>query len=295
VREACGKFLWQIGLVGLLGVAVACGGPAEKARLLIGGPGDQRSPAWMPDGKRIVCSSAAVGFPADLYLFDLASGTSRSLTHDPWGDNNPAVSPNGRWIVFHSDRAGQSDLYYLDLTTSEVVRATTNPTNDSFGAWSPDSQRIVFHSEGAGDPDLWVMDRDGTNKIPLVMRPGVETTPAWSPDGRTIAFSSDAGGSPDIWLVYLDDRRLVCLTDSSEAEWKPAWSPDGRRIVSCRGPLKEGHSNLWIMNADGTGQRPLTQRGQWDDFDPAWSPDGRTIAFESNRNGDFDIWTINVK
>jgi len=279
----------------LLCLLTACRQPANDPRLLIGGPGDQRSPTWMPDGKRIVCSSAADGFPADLYLCNPANGTSYPLTGDPSGDNSPAVSPNGRWLLFHSDRGGQSDLYCLDLATSETVRLTTNPANDSFGAWSPDSQRIVFHSEGAGDPDLWLMDRNGENKIPLVMRPGVETTAAWSPNGRAIAFSSEAGGNPDIWLVYLDDRRSVHLTNSSEAEWKPVWSPDGRRIAYCRGPTKGGHSTLWIMNTDGSDQRPLTPRGKWDDFDPAWSPDGRIIAFESNRNGDFDIWSVEPK
>jgi len=176
----------------------------ESPRLLIGGPGDQRSPSWMPDGKRIVCSSAAERFPAGLYLFDLASGTSRPLTRDPSGHNNPAVSPDGRRILFHSDRGGQSDIYGLDLATSEVVQLTTNRANDSFAAWSP----------------------------------------------------------------------------------------DGRQIAYCGGPMKEGHANLWIMNADGTGQRPLTERGKWDDFDPAFSPDGKRIAFESNGNGTFGIWVI---
>jgi len=289
MRTVCRTLLSPLWLTWLLLLASACGRSGDRAQVLVGGPGDQRSPAWMPDSRRILCSSACEGFPADLYLFDTANNTSVALTHDPSGDNSPAVSPNGRYVVFHSDREGQSDLYRLDLVTSEVLRLTTNPFNDSFAAWSPDGKQIVFHSEGAGDPDLWIMDSDGNNKIPLVMRPGMDTTPAWSPDGKTIAFSSEAGTNPDIWLVRLADRRLVHLTKSPDPEWKPTWSPDGKQIIYCRGP-RGGHSRLWIMNADGSKQRPLTPAGQWDDFDPAWSPDGRRLTFESNRNGDFDIW-----
>jgi Tol biopolymer transport system component len=87
-------------------------------------------------------------------------------------------------------------------------------------------------------------------------------------------------------------KKPVRLTSSEEAEFAPEWSPDGRWIVYSRGPMTAGHANLWIMNADGSDQKPLTPRGEWDDYDPAWSPDGTRIAFESNRGGDFDIWVI---
>ena len=286
-RQSLLRFLPTV----LLAIVLACRGSGDRAQLLIGGYGDQRSPAWMTDGKRIVCSSARAGYPAHLYLCDLETGTSRPLTNAPYGDNCPAVSPNGQWVAFHSDRAGQSDIYRLDLATSEIVRLTSSPYNDRFPTWSPDGKRIAFHSEAAGDPDIWLMDFDGANKIPLVMQPGMDTTSAWSPDGKKIAFSSEASGNPDIWQIYLADRRMLRLTRTADSEWKPVWSPDGRQIVYCRG-RRGGPARLWIMNPDGTHQRPLSSAGNWDDFDSAWSPDGLRLAFECNRNGHFDIWAI---
>jgi Tol biopolymer transport system component len=268
---------------------------APEAQMLIGGSGDQRSPCWLPDGSGLIFSASFEGFPDDLFLFDPATKKERRLTDDPSGDSNPAVSPDGRFVAFHSDRSGAGDIYRLRLATSETVRLTSNSMRDGFCSWSPDGTRIAFHSEGAGDADLWIMDADGKNKVPLVVKSGVDSTPAWSPKGDAIAFTSEGEpGNPDLFLVYLEDKRVVQLTHSPEAEWAPAWSPDGRRIAYCRGPAREGHANLWIMNADGTDPRPLTVRRTYDDYSPAWSPDGARIAFESNRSGDFDIWVLDV-
>src|SRR5215216_425595 len=70
----------------------------------------------------------------------------------------------------------------------------------------------------------------------------------------------------------------------------PSWSPDGRQLVFQSARL--GNTTLYIINADGTGERRLTRTGYGDDTHPAWSPDGRTILFDSSRDGAWHLYTI---
>ena len=70
----------------------------------------------------------------------------------------------------------------------------------------------------------------------------------------------------------------------------PSWSPDGRQLVF--ESARHGNTTLYIINADGTGERRLTSTGYGDDTHPAWSPDGRTILFDSSRDGAFHLYTI---
>src|SRR5215213_5569463 len=72
----------------------------------------------------------------------------------------------------------------------------------------------------------------------------------------------------------------------------PSWSPDGRQLVFQSARL--GNTTLYIINADGTGERRLTRTGYGDDTHPSWSPDGRTILFDSSRDGAFHLYTIRL-
>jgi Tol biopolymer transport system component len=71
----------------------------------------------------------------------------------------------------------------------------------------------------------------------------------------------------------------------------PAWSPDGRKIAFVSD--RDGNSEIYVMNANGSGQRSLTRNPAYD-ADPAWSPDGRKIAFVSNRDGNYGVYVMNA-
>lgn len=117
-----------------------------------------------------------------------------------------------------------------------------------------------------------------------------------------IAFASSRTGTPQIYLVNLDTSGLTQLTDLDEGACQPSWSPDGAQIVfispcAGRADLTDTlyrNSSLYLMNADGTGQKPLTNVPS-SDFDPAWSPDGKRIAFTSLRDGKRDIYLLTVE
>jgi Tol biopolymer transport system component len=93
-----------------------------------------------------------------VYVFDQPGATPRRLTTDPGLDYNPAISPDGRWIVFTSERNGSPDLYALDLQKPAVPRQLTkSPAMEDAAAFSPDGRRLLFVSTESGNPDIWVM------------------------------------------------------------------------------------------------------------------------------------------
>ncbi len=132
--------------------------------------------------------------------------------------------------------------------------------------------------------------------------PGVSCqTPVWSPDGTKIAYSADSLARPaeyDIYVLTIATgavARLTTSTSYAEAMF-PAWSPDGTKIAY---GLRQGdRSEIWVMNADGTGKRQLTHltsRGMVDEkrargnTHPAWSPDGTKIAYVTMRGQSSDV------
>ena len=147
-----------------------------------------------------------------------------------------------------------------------------------------------------------------TNTIPPVVE--MTSTPAKTAvpgptltGGGTgqIAFASSRSGIPQIYLINVDLTGLTPLTNMDEGACQPTWSPDGSQIVFispclARGEFFDntyGNSSLYIMNADGSNQKPLTVV-PGSDYDPDWSPDGKRIAFTSMRNGKKDVYVLTI-
>jgi TolB protein len=99
---------------------------------------------------------------------------------------------------------------------------------------------------------------------------GLSYDPAWSPTGERIAFVSIDTGGDEIYTVDPEARELTRLTFNTwEWDKHPSWSPDGRQIVYFSN-RETGRRQLWIMNADGSGQRNLSSN-EFEDWDPIWT------------------------
>jgi dipeptidyl aminopeptidase/acylaminoacyl peptidase len=114
-------------------------------------------------------------------------------------------------------------------------------------------------------------------------------------DNGLIAFESTRNGSSDIYVKAADGTGVRQLTSSPSAEVDPAWSPDGRRIAYSGDESAEGHQNIWVMNADGSGKVLLTPGARTTNLgnagtDPSWSPDGSRIVW-SNYG---EIWVMSA-
>jgi Tol biopolymer transport system component len=258
-----------------------------RLRLTKGYEYDQHSgPAWSPDGRTI----AFHGYDDGAYWISSvgADGSGqRELTPGPQGfglaeDDGYAWSPDGRKIAFtHIHEVG---VYVMNRDGSgrhllARIGAADRTRNGAFRtgdvAWSPDGRRIACISDGV----LWVMNADGTRPRRLVTDPvdnsaSKAATLAWSPDGRKIAFTHR--GEREDWEIFVvngDGSEVRKLAEASSRAYDvaPVWSPDGRSIAFTSD--RDGNSEIYVMNADGSGQRNVSENSL-DDFSPAWSPSG---------------------
>jgi Tol biopolymer transport system component len=237
---------------------------------------------------------------SNVYLVDASGKWLHALTRgdDDW-NGNPAWSPTGDRIAFVSSRSAAGspaigDLYIMDAAGKHVRELTfSDDVIDFTPSWSPDGTRIAF----SGGSSLYVVNADGTGRHLLVAGPGQVSMPAWSPDGTRIAFvrfSTAGTGAASIWTVAADGSDPQQLTPlAAYHDWSPNWSPDGTQIAfdSDRG----GDWDIWVMNADGSNSRDLTDHPA-EDRSPVWSPNGRRIAFSSDRanKGHLDVYVMDA-
>jgi tricorn protease-like protein len=133
---------------------------------------------------------------------------------------------------------------------------------------------------------------------------GYNSWPSISPDGRLVVFASNSASADlegtHIFIAPVEGGVPKDLTQSMDAlaETEPEWSPDGKKIVfrsvpKNSPPAPNTIGNLYVMNADGGGKKPLVN-DVFNNMRPHWSPDGKYVAFSSNRSGKWEIFVVEV-
>jgi TolB protein len=202
----------------------------------------------------------------------------------------PLAEPH---LVFQSNHEGSFQIYTMNSDGSGLARLTSGSGVSIRPRWSPDGREIVFVSTRDGAADIFVMDADGGNQRNLTQHTAVDGFPDWSPDGRYIVFHSLRDeGSPEIFVMDRDGSSVRQITKHPSFNVQPRWSPDGAQIAFVTD--RAGFGQVYVMNPDGSGQRPLTHEGS--NQMPAWSPAGRHIVFEAMRAADMigsaGLWQI---
>jgi Tol biopolymer transport system component len=245
---------------------------------------------WSPDGTRIAMSDGK-----DIFILAASGGAITNLTNTPAvSDYWPTWSPDGMRVAYAADANGNVDIFSQMLTGGAPVNLTHDPAVDNWPAWSPDGTRIAFGSNrDGGNMDIYVMSAaDGANPVRLTTGLTADSEPVWSPDGRQIAFVSSQGSKSDLFVINADGSGLTALTDNALGNRNPVWSPDSQRIAYIGGTLlAPGADAVFSVRRDGTDRMQYTV-GPGQMSGVSWSPDGQWLAFSSNPNGTFDIFTI---
>jgi Tol biopolymer transport system component len=150
----------------------------------------------------------------------------RMLTHTEGRDRQPTYSPDGRRLLFTSNRTGNLDLWSLDLATRQVRQITDDAAQDWDPAYSPDGDAIAWSSDRGGHLEIWTASADGSGARPLT-NDGVDVeNPTFTPDGEWIVYWSANPDKLGIWKIRGDGRDATQLV--SGAFLQPEVSPDGR-------------------------------------------------------------------
>ena len=231
--------------------------------------GDASRPAWSPDGSQIAFATSSSGEvpcdaglcgpivccrpPTAIHVMGAGGTPTRLVAALPGYNMSPAWSPDGRQIAFTNVRE-RSALYVVDVDGGGLTALTPDAASETHPSWSPDGSELAFaRAESGTRPALWVMRADASGRRRVTAKPGWE--PAWSPDGSRIAFASDDG----IYVVNPDGGGLRRLTSDGTS---PAWAPDGQQVAFASTQGSEQvlpmTIRLFVVNADGTGRRVLT-------------------------------------
>jgi Tol biopolymer transport system component len=203
------------------------------------------------------------------------------LTNSDALEDAPALSPDGKQLVFVSTRDGNADIFVMPFqpegpdASGDAVNLTRHKGGDFNPAFSPDGKRIVFSSDRDGyrESEIYVMDADGSNVSRLTHSAGWDGSPAWSRDGRSIFFYSRRDEGPGIYRMKVDGSEQKQIVTGLALS--PAVRPDGRIAFAAR-----QNERWWIFSTteDGSDRRV---ESDWNGecWAPAFDPkSGRMIC-----------------
>lgn len=239
------------------------------------------------------CSSDEAQAPDDNARIPVAQ---QLTNNDDVFEANPIFSPDGNWILFESDAAGNMDLWRMPAAGGAAEQVTTNEAFDSSPYWAPDGNSIVFESDRSGYKNIWTLDMTTPGAVPVVLTNGAwdDGSPAWSPDGTRVVYESNRVkiGGTDLWVTPSSGGDALRVTETPVGVYHRTadWSPDGTQLVF-ESNREEDAPALYTMSALGGLARRLTPLAGYEGH-PAWSPDGLEIAFEATTSGTMEIYVI---
>jgi len=274
------------------------------------------SPAISPDGKLVAYTVREANwdenaYETEIWLADVAAGTTRQLTNGKKSSGSPDWSPDGRRLAFTSDRSDKQQIWLISTTFGEAEQLTRE--DEGVGgnfAWSPDGTQIAFtvtdpKPEAWKDRDkkfgefeivaedqrlthLWVIDVESKKAKRLTKGAFTVGSFDWSPDGKEIAFDHTInpdpsnGGTADISVVSVADAKIRSLVTQAGPDNRPLWSPDGTKIAFSSAMAQPFYyytnSHIVLIPAAGGAIQDLTKTFDENPGPIAWLKDGLVFS-----------------
>ena len=304
VRYQAGKATGDLVLI------PALGGPERKAdegvpRVAPGTSSSLRmGPAWSPDGRWLYFTAGTSAATYAVFVEPASGGERRRLIEPQagsYGDRSPAVSPDGKRLVFVRALADHhEDLFMADLrggNAAEGVRRLTSDYRNTYSPWWSVDGKDVIYIAGEWSSRLGIYRVRASGGAPSRVE-GISSeyasALAIAPRGGRMIYSR-ALRDYNLWRMALgvggeSAGTAVKLLSSTRFEVSPAYSPDGRRVAFSSN--RSGVRQIWVADADGSGAVALTNFSEGVAGSPRWSPDGRTIVFDARPQGMADVYSI---
>lgn len=279
------QFLITVQSEAHVNIWLTAAGDTSQSRQITDGVGQrsgERGLTWMPDGKLVYISRASGS--QDIWLMNSDGTQQQQLTAaETRAEIYPAVSPNGRYIVFVSTRTGNSNIYRLEVSTGEQLQLTSG-MGEEFPTVSADGKWVIYTATNSSRFTLWKVPIDGGK--PEQITDHLSQWPVVSPDGKYIAcWYRQQPASP--WQVAIipfgggQPEKMMSLPPTADTSIPVRWMPDGSGISYV--DTRNGVSNIWVLPIEGGEPRKITQFSADQIFWFEWSRDGTHLACSRGR------------
>ena len=233
--------------------------------------------------------------PYELYAVNIETQQARKVLETPVMTlYTPALSPDGKTLIYMRHVDQNTDLYSRPLLTGDATRLTDNPGFDTSPAWSPDGQWILYRSVQEGRYHVCRMRPDGSEQTSLFSNTLDVGAPTWSNDGSRIAIAMGSEGEGEIYVMHADGSNVRQISQRPSGwEWqpnRPIWSADDQLILAAYYD-DQFDVRVVALQTDGSGQNPLGSN--LNNTEVSWSPDGAQVAY-TVIHVDGEIWQNQV-
>jgi Tol biopolymer transport system component/serine/threonine protein kinase len=243
----------------------------------------------------------------DIWSIPARGGAPVRLTSDEAEDSHPVWHPDGKRIIYSSNRDGTFQICMAYLDQRKPVQITSVESDNVVSDVSPDGAKIIY-TGSKEESDLWAVKTDTGEEIEVTSDIGVELWPDISPDGKTMAFQSirEPGVGRNLLHCSIMTRPTTGAGQQVQLAsdgFDPTWLPDGSKLGFLR--FSNNETNIWTASADG-GEKQVTTGGiSFGGFfnlpydrvqtrDYSWSPDGHSVSYCSKKSGQPNVYAASV-